>query len=101
MTDNQEQALPAHIGEYGDGGIIKTMPTICAASGQPLIAERTTIRITGTRYFYCVNSAAKHLLTPEKRDEIEQVYHARRQSGRQQPVAPPSLAPDKKGEEKE
>jgi hypothetical protein len=60
------------IGELNQDGSIKTEVEACAISGQKVLGEPSAMqRILDTPYFYRYLSDYEHLLTREKRAELE------------------------------
>ncbi len=60
------------IGEYDADGQTKVEADECALTGRPVLGLHSVLqRISGTNHFYRFLSDFDHLLTPEKRAEIE------------------------------
>lgn len=58
-------------GEKDNSGAIVSDPRTCVLTGQSVKAGDVRQKIKGTRLFYWVSAGAYHLLTDEKRAEIE------------------------------
>lgn len=60
------------IGEYNPDGTTKTEADVCALTGRPVLGLHSVLaRVSGTNFYYRYLSDFDHLLTPEKRAEIE------------------------------
>lgn len=60
------------IGELNEDGTIKTEADEDAITGKIVLGEHHAVhRIAGTRFFFRVLSDYEHLLSPQKRKEIE------------------------------